>query len=220
MYTYTLSGRKHRKKRSKPAPDRELNRRASRCPGCSVRVNEQRTFNEHCCEAHGEEYAIRSERFNSEDEFFRWKRELEKEHQTCWYLGRSNKFGPFVRRHFFCYSCRAPFESSSSKICTSFITATFCRRITVRYCIAHFGHRTTNFVDHQESDDYVGGHEATVGLISSEFLEMQQNDHSFQRCSPSYVVVSKKVDKKADGNPVKCESSTVENSDQQQSSRQ
>ncbi|KAK6728433.1 hypothetical protein RB195_005832 [Necator americanus] len=179
MYTYTLSGRKHRKKRSKPAPDRELNRRASRCPGCSVRVNEQRTFNEHCCEAHGEEYAIRSERFNSEDEFFRWKRELEKEHQTCWYLGRSNKFGPFVRRHFFCYSCRAPFESSSSKICTSFITATFCRRITVRYCIAHFGHRTTNFVDHQESDDYV-----------------------------------------ADGNPVKCESSTVENSDQQQSSRQ
>ncbi|ETN73734.1 hypothetical protein NECAME_00823 [Necator americanus] len=24
---------------------------------------------------------------------------------------------------------------------------------------------------------------------------MQQNDHSFQRCSPSYVVVSKKVDK-------------------------
>ncbi|CAJ0592573.1 unnamed protein product [Cylicocyclus nassatus] len=110
------------------------------CPGCAALVYGQEHFNDHCCTAHGEQFAVQNARFTSEDDFYIWKKRLEHEQHSSWKVGERHNFGPILTIHFVCDSVRELSANKNPQLCTSFIRATFHKEVAVRFCVVHFGH--------------------------------------------------------------------------------
>ncbi|RCN44079.1 hypothetical protein ANCCAN_09942 [Ancylostoma caninum] len=157
------------------------------CPGCRVLVQDQEGLNAHCITKHRKpRFAPGNATFASEGEFYDWKAKLEQEQHACWQLVENHE--SILTKYFCCPSLKLPLRSGKSKLCTSFIKATFSAVVTVQYCLFHFGHRPLIHVFARESADMTS-YQQPSSLMIPKACHTRQVDHSLDAPSPSYIAV-------------------------------
>ncbi|RCN44080.1 hypothetical protein ANCCAN_09943 [Ancylostoma caninum] len=138
-------------------------------------------MNEHCSSQHGQCYEARSETFATENDFY------------CKRLCQRNTF-----------SRETSLKRGRPALCSSFLKATFCGEVVVQYCTFHIGHcPLREIVDSADKATTVAGATVIEHMSCQQPLTLPipenpdpgQDDHSSELPSPSYVFVTKKVEK-------------------------